>query len=405
MINKIKIPLKVTLLTPLHIGSGRELIVGQDVLIRNGEVIVLSFDRILKEFSHNKILLEKLSGIVANRVNMSINEVISETKISRFVEYKLPVKKTFDKIRRIKEFIKDAHLKPYIPGTTIKGGVRTLIFQKYIREHPRVFDEHLKNGLNKLSKLENRRERDYLKAKIKNFEKEVFGKDAKIDPLKSFSVSDAYLEIKDLKVYTSKVFDISNDGERCGWRKSKGRESELTGISEATPIFVEALNGGSTSHTEIFVDEFYLKRCKFNEWFVNLLSNPYKNLSKISVEYAKREIDREVDFLSKFVKGCKELKAVIEILNKKLKKEIEKDPEAIYLRIAWGIGWKGMTGDYLDEGTIRALLNSKIIKQGRSKATIFPKTRRFAMLLIDGKEYPCFPFGWIKLKEAKKNGK
>ena len=137
---------------------------------------------------------------------------------------------------------------------------------------------------------------------------------------------------------------------------------------------------------------------------MNLLSNPYKNLSEISVEYAKREIDREVDFLNKFVKECKDLKAVIGVL-KKLKSKIEKDPEAIYLRIAWGIGWRGMTGDYMDDGTIRALLNSKIIKQGRSKATIFPKTRRFVVLLIDGKEYPCFPFGWIKLKEAKKNGK
>jgi len=204
MINKIKIPLKVTLLTPLHIGSGRELIVGQDVLIRNGEAVVLSFDEILKNYYHNMSFIGRISNVIANRGSLS--EIMSERDILKFVKYKVSVKKkNFTRARKIKEFIKDAHLKPYIPGTTIKGGVRTLIFQKYIREHPRVFDEHLKNGLNKLSKLENRRERDYLKAKIKNFEKEVFGKDAKIDPLKSFSVSDAYLEIKDLKVYTSKI--------------------------------------------------------------------------------------------------------------------------------------------------------------------------------------------------------
>jgi len=398
MINKIKIPLKVTLLTPLHIGSGRELIVGQDVLIRNGEAVVLSFDEILKNYYHNMSFIGRISNVIANRGSLS--EIMSERDILKFVKYKVSVKKkNFTRARKIKEFIKDVHLNPYIPGTSIKGGIRTLIFQKYVRDNPKVF-KGFKDEISKFVKTRNKNsEKD-----IKNFEKEVFGKDAKIDPLKSFSVSDAYLEIKDLKVYTSKIFDISNDGERCGWRKSKGRESELTGISEATPIFVEALSGGSTSHTEIFVDEFYLKRCKFKDWFVNLLSNPYKNLSEISVEYAKREIDREVDFLNKFVKECKDLKAVIGVL-KKLKSKIEKDPEAIYLRIAWGIGWRGMTGDYMDDGTIRALLNSKIIKQGRSKATIFPKTRRFVVLLIDGKEYPCFPFGWIKLKEAKKNGK
>ncbi|RKX92101.1 MAG: type III-A CRISPR-associated RAMP protein Csm5 [Spirochaetes bacterium] len=398
MINKIKIPLKVTLLTPLHIGSGRELIVGQDVLIRNGEAVVLSFDEILKNYYHNMSFIGRISNVIANRGSLS--EIMSERDILKFVKYKVSVKKkNFTRARKIKEFIKDAHLNPYIPGTSIKGGIRTLIFQKYVRDNPKVF-KGFKDEISKFVKTRNKNsEKD-----IKNFEKEVFGKDAKIDPLKSFSVSDAYLEIKDLKVYTSKIFDISNDGERCGWRKSKGRESELTGISEATPIFVEAIKDGSTSHTEIYIDSFYLNKVGFDKWFVNLLSNPYKNLSEISVEYAKREIDREVDFLNKFVKECKDLKAVIGVL-KKLKSKIEKDPEAIYLRIAWGIGWRGMTGDYMDDGTIRALLNSKIIKQGRSKATIFPKTRRFVVLLIDGKEYPCFPFGWIKLKEAKKNGK
>ena len=391
MIDKIKIPLKITLLTPLHIGSGKELVVGQDMLIKNSKALIFSFDKILQEFSHDKMILGRLSKIIADR--KSIDEVIPENQILKFVKYRVSLRKSLAPPSSVKEFIKDIYLKPYIPGTSIKGGIRTLIFQRYVRDNPKVFT-NFKKEISRFIQTGNKSN----KKDIENFEKEVFGKDAKMDPLKSLSVNDAYLEIKDLNVYTSKVFDISNDGEKCGWRKSKGRDSEIGEISNATPIFLEAIKDGSTGNAEIYIDNFYLNKVGFNKWFVDLFSNPYKNLSEISVEYSLKEIDKEVDFLSKFVKECKELRAVVGFLNKKLKKEIENDPEAIYLRIAWGIGWKGMTGDYMDEGTVRALLNSKIIKQGRLRATIFPKTRRFVVLLIDGKEYPCFPFGWIKLK-------
>ncbi len=388
-----KIPLKISLLAPIFVGSGNRAILGQDVKINGATAIFYSFNKILEQIADDRRTLEKISEKLKN--GESISDMVSEDMLKNSELYTVNVKKPFASSREILTFVKDARNIPYIPATSLKGSLRTLLMRHYLEERPKVKRE-LEEKIEKAAKMQDKRQRRSAFKDIKDPQKEVFGKDAQQDILKAVRVDDAYGAIENLSVNTVKVFDISNDGENAGFRKSLGRNARLENIESATPILVEAMKTGTELKTAIYLDEFFLENSKMKnkEWFKkNVFNDTYSNLCKISSEYALKEILKEGKFLYKYAKKLSTLNPAVNMLDS-LIDAIEKDKNAIYLQTAWGIGWKGMTGDYLSERIAPALSNLIANRH----ADIFPKTRRFATRIVNGKETAAYPFGWIKLK-------
>lgn len=380
--NNIKIPLTLTILSPVHIGSGNKAIVGQDVIIKENKAIFLSFDRIIQYYANDRRKIAEISDALSRGEN--VLRTIPNANLSKFVLYKIPFENNNVYVREISTFIKDAHGLPYIPATSLKGSLRTLILQEYLNTHTDKLEDFIAKY------RENKR---YRKTKIESL---LFGSDAKKDLFKAVRIDDAYLSIKDISIKIVKVFDISNDGSRAGFRRSRGRSSDLVEISSATPIVVEAVRIFTKLKTALYIDKFTLEKSRLDgdkDWLIGkVFSNTYENLCNISKRYALREIKEEKNFLAKYGKNLKDVSYVTNYFDK-LKEIVEKDNEAIYLRTGWGIGWKGMTGDYLSNHTVKNLHISK------RDAVVFPKTRRFATIMHDGKEYALYPFGWTKLKK------
>lgn len=381
--SSIKIPLTLTILSPVHIGSGEKATVGQDLMISQNKAVFLSFDKIIQQYANDKMKIEEIADALSRGENAL--KTIPPQILSNFILYEIPLENSNTYMREISTFIKDANGLPYIPATSLKGSLRTLVLQEYLNTHKDKIKQFVNDS-----------------KKNKDIENYVFGADAKEDPFKAVRIDDIYLSIKDLSIKVAKVFDISNDGRIAGFRKS-GKSTEITDISSATPIVVEAVETSYPLKTTLYIDKFEIKESDPNKkfkldenWFKsNLFSNTYDNLCKISKLYALKEIDEERKFLDQYgknIKNLNEISYVIEYYNK-LKEMIEKDGEAIYLRTGWGIGWKGMTGDYLSFEDVKKLNIPK------RDAVVFPKTRRFATKIQNGKEYAMNPFGWIKLRK------
>ncbi|MCS7054494.1 MAG: hypothetical protein NZM09_12300, partial [Ignavibacterium sp.] len=62
------------------------------------------------------------------------------------------------------------------------------------------------------------------------------------------------------------------------------------------------------------------------------------------------------------------------------------------LRLSWGSGWKGMTGDYFDQNWLATFRRK--YQLGKRDFPIFPKTRR---IVFEGEE-PKYLTGWVKIK-------
>lgn len=69
--------------------------------------------------------------------------------------------------------------------------------------------------------------------------------------------------------------------------------------------------------------------------------------------------------------------------------------EVAYLRMAWGSGWRGMTGDWMTHEQFEAAKTFE--RFGRIVGAVFPKTRR--LTVKDG--IPCLPMGWVKIRPTK----
>ena len=101
-------------------------------------------------------------------------------------------------------------------------------------------------------------------------------------------------------------------------------------------------------------------------------------------------VNRELAYFSEYKPVTGPVVAFYENLQKKIL-ELAQTSGSCILRLAWGSGWKGMTGDWMDETTLQGVRKEK--RLGR-EGFPFPKTRRLAVK--DGQ--PCLPLGWILLE-------
>jgi len=388
MDKSVKIPLTMDFLTPLHIGSGKALRFGQDAFrSKDGNLFVISFDKLLEELSMDKRLFAQITDALSR--GEGIERLIPEERLKKFKVYELENVSTAY-ATDVSGFIKDAHNRPFVPASSIKGGLRTLIFRAFLADHPR-FTEKFEGSL---------RTGHIDKKEINNFERNIFGKNPQKDPLKALRVVDAYFN--GLVLATVKVLDLSNDGTQCGWRKAAGRFGRLESLGRATPINVEA-GFASDVKVELYIDTFFVERFTTKlfemsdpEWFKSLFNNFYEKLTAYSKKFAAEDVDYEIQFLEKYADRCNVSK-VIEKYNA-LKDKVKKE-EAIFMHIAWGIGWRGMGGSVLSDESALTLAHSLGLDRRRN-AALFPKTRRYITVNTKQGEIAKFPLGWVKLHKG-----
>ena len=389
----VDIPIKITILSPTHIGSGKTAVAGLETLREETEITFISLNRLLEKVANNKRQLYRVSEIISGSSREQIRNVINPTALHEVEMYTIP-DKTTSYSSEIHTFVKDARNIPLLPGTTLKGALRTLIYRTYINEHP--------GALNFGMLMNDKRFKP---------EQNVFGKDAQKDPMKILKVEDIYFNAKNLSVHTAKMFDISNNGSSCGFKKS-GRNSELTTIERATPINVEAISKGTTLHSTISLDTYFKNKLseiltsgKRNNvpidanWFKGMFDNFFDTLSASSKHNIPNDLQEEINFLEKYGSSCN-MHKIVEFYEE-LAKEIKNSSEAIYLCLAWGIGWKGITGNVFSEEESKKIARRFGLDKKRT-AVVFPKTRRFFTQREGANEYISLPAGWIKIERGGK---
>lgn len=189
--------ISLEILTPVFIGNGLQ-ITKKDFELKDDKAYV--YDPI-KLYSTLGILYE---SFLMNNANLTdyLNRMRYQNhlKINQAVKYKLYCGETgIRKNDLIHEFIKDPYGYPYIPGSSIKGTIRTALLAKKIKEGP----------INKFA-LYKREAIDKWEG-AKRIEEEAFGKITDND-FRYLKISDSLpLSVDDLTL--SKKIDIFKDGE------------------------------------------------------------------------------------------------------------------------------------------------------------------------------------------------
>lgn len=120
-----------------------------------------------------------------------------------------------------------------------------------------------------------------------------------------------------------------------------------------------------------------------NGTIANILPDNINDLREKLNIHAKHRLTREIEFYKSQNKPAPETEC------QRIKAMLNEQPDAIYLQMAWGIGWRGMTGDWASNEQVEKF--RELFKLGRPDKP-FPKTRRLA---VSGE--PKYPLGWIRL--------
>lgn len=305
--------LDIVVLTPLHAGAGSEkdLVKGLDYVQKDGQVFLLNQKKVLQEID-----ISTLSNVLLNRDDSQLISKLSGKldKVSDTV-YEMPVTSDND----IKSFFRNGlSNKPVLPGSSLKGAIRSILFS-------------------------------YLKNKSQDNEDEVFGKAADGDTFMRFiKISDASFDR--LSLSNTKIFNLQKVGDSWqGAWKHGGNQTDARFKPAGFNTLYEVLPPKASSKVTISLadktfDSFNINnRHKFGDKKENIIHHPIEFLFDIINQHTTEYITKQIAFYNKYPNN--ETDAIIMNL-KSVLDQIPEDNCWCVLKMSAGSGFHSITGDW-----------------------------------------------------------
>lgn len=359
---------RVTTLSPVHVGSGRKYMRGLDFVYENGSLLFLNNDAIWKAFP------AKLPVISKHMADGNINEVekLYNTLNVLSNPKNILFKADFPfKISEVFQMIADGFNRPMIPGSSIKGSLRSIILNKL----------HSGNGGHPLNE----------NALVGRIDDSLF----------------KYLQVTDTKwksrtVLPVKVFsgDLGQNGKANAGRWKDARvkghvnsfHQELFSFGyEIVPEeeesycrlnFPSAEKAYNISHSNITI--------KGLDFFRNF--DLIQTIKDYMENYFNKEIAYFKSFANRYLLGDDGRHDLIEFY-KYLKNENSQNCSFV-LRLGAGSGYYSITGDWQHDNH---LVTHYIPKDKREE--LIAKTRKLTFEQVDEDKFQFTPLGFLLFEE------
>lgn len=347
-------------LSHIHIGNGVFLQQGNDFLADgNGDesyIYVLNINKLASiigtdastiQLWADAIKAEKVDSFIKNKLRGHEYREVALRRIANYANIS-SARKT------LKECIHDGMGRPYIPGSSIKGAIRTAVMATLAR--PRI-----------AKALETAKDKEHREKIISNMEKKVLGHEAETDVFRHLATGDAFFD-KGCEISVTQInLNITTSNKLRDFRKQQ---------------IVEAIAYGESSTFRLNTNkEFYEKtRLTGDNDLFRLINQHTKDLVKEEIDYWDgKGIDSE-DYVNNMEDILSEINSCA-------------SGECV-LRIGQASGWRFVTGAWLEE-VDDDIFDSEIVpmcrrNNQRYEQYDFPKSRR-----IDSDSEL---FGFVKLK-------
>ncbi len=381
---------RIELVTPLHVGDGETLIPDADfVEERPGHPL-----RVIDKAGLERRLADQGGGEVetylAQQEMPGLRDLVTLAGgASHAPGYDLPPHEPrhAPTAPEIRSTIKDAWLRPLLPGSALKGALRTAWIAEHLRQHG------LQPGAQELDRSPRFAAARFLR-RLASAPAGSGRPGPNSDAFRVLRPRDALAPKSALTWVDIRIAKSPRDRE-VGWHvtnASSGRR-QVEDWSQATALNAEALAPGTVLATQISWDGLLCAnestwRATGNEQVVT--PQRFEDLRDVLTRHARHQIQRERETLETW--GLGPAQRAWQQLEQRLEQAIQQGGTP--LRLGFGIGWLGMTGDWLSDETFRTVLdetNWKVRQPDR-----FPKTRR----LVVERGQPQAPLGWVILWPA-----
>jgi len=390
---------KITTLTPVHIGSGTTYNRNIDFVQEGGRIGIVDANKVANLIGSDKEAIDQwVDAINKNTPLMSflrINRGKKEVNIDAISERVCLVLESSASVSTFKEQVKSAFEGAYLPGSSLKGAIRTAIFNRLIirdtyqaKNHTVYREERKDRQTQKVYGV------DYKGVKL---EKKYLGNDANHDIMRLLRVGDAHFG--DTICLLAKTLNEISNGHEI--------KNDVTQLVECVPANAEAICQFSIPDDLIR----QIKLPKFQE-----IADKMRNLSQIETwikvfelinTHTKRQVQKEIERYKdlNLPKQAVEFLPFFEELNGQF--EQLSDKECI-IRVGFGTGYLSMTGGWALEQWRHIpnfnfqkeleYLGKAVRKKGGYENMELPKSRKIG--------YEGVPLGFIKislltLEEAK----
>lgn len=399
----VSIPFEVEILSPVHIGNGEKLVKGFDYYEDNASLYLVAKEKVFEFLSEaeNSSLINEYENNAENilqkmpnkdKVKFSIpsfyleNKSINQSNTSQLgaALANINLSKTSSFPSEISEFECNGQGLPYIPGSSIKGSIRTALLWCLWEG----LDTNTKRDL--LWKAANASKKNAADGTM-NY---IFHSNNRFNPntnfLRQIQVGDVHFTEKDTKLTIVKSANLKRHG------------FDYLVNEKPSDFACLALPVSTKSKGTLKIDEFLSTNNKaIEELDLKVLTTTRltKSVNAFSAELIKKE-------MKYFDKDRAKFQSIITFYTQ-LQQQIEKltDDECI-MRIGFGSGWRFMTGDNLTEAEFFPLrkefkLGKPFMNSEKTQFTTpFPKTRRLVFNNSNG-EKPETVCGWIKISLKK----
>ena len=367
-------------ITPVHIGTG-ETLSQIDGFYDNGRWHRIDIDAVLAAIPESE--LNRLTIAMGQR-DFQWGRYLPTNQPS--ASYTLPCPED-PRETEIREAMKHPSGRPMIPGSSIKGTIRTALLWGLIDDDGPEAQEAFKHSVNYLKEqLQRNPNRSWVGQGI---ERRVLGKDPNHDLMRAVQVSDtAPIPIEALEMGVAWTVTLNRDGELV--QKREGNREYKT--------FVEQIRAEQTFDFSIKIDKFLFRQREKGELGYSDRQEQVacEELAEVCNFVGKGLAKDEAEFYDYY--RLPELANFYESLSNQIENLSE---GGFVLPIGWGTGYlaKTVTGLLTGDDTDLMMKFRRHYRLGRSRSggdyydDEFPKTRR---VLYD-RQRPKSPLGWVQI--------
>lgn len=369
---------EVEVLTPTHIGGASENHWQKDLdfIIKDNKTWILDFKKLCTVID-SFTLANVLSRENANQTlgNLLVSKNLETISSSRFDS-------TFNNSSEIKRHIFNGFDgKPYIPGSSIKGAINSILLNYFYRNSTQAFQKN-----NKIAEQV-----------LGNFENSI---------MRFFQFTD--IHFTETFLINTKIFNLQNSngqGWTGGWKHSRNETNNRFQEAGFTTVYesLQSFSKGSLmiSFKRGVIERLYAEALKNNRiklppvhtaaW---LTKNPAEQLCQIINTHTLRFLEKEIAFFDNY-NFDKNTESVLSKLNE-LKAKVERlkdDSKECILRLSAGSGFHSITGDWQYDNFIDTGEN----QDGRNRGKRKYKSRKLAFQTDSKGSLTFQPMGFIKL--------
>lgn len=367
---------RIETLTPVHIGSGNMLYKGMDYVVKGDKLYIID---------HRKVL----DIIGAERVDAWVSSIEGNEDIAGFIarqgmnvaspaEYAKRTMECYSNGSTVKECIHDGRGLPYIPGSSLKGAIRTAILATELKGKEDGMENLI--GFKKETACSRIEERVFSKPAPEG-KKGVTASNTSY--MRFLQIGDAYFNEECETVLNAINLNI--------------RERDSL-IDKSKPQSIETINSGEEAELEIRLKKDVIKNDR--EGLVHKLPECMSSLEKLFItinNHTKKLLEEELEYWSGVSEELSGADSYIEFIEGLIAEtEDVKDGKECILRVGHASGWRFTTGAWAE---VLRNFNEKVVPMSRPKNNEkysgydFPKSRRVYEIEDEGVDV----LGFVKL--------